>query len=156
MLLKAVTACSRYFCLPLNLLAAVALPLHAGASCQAAADTELQEMFAQVSGFPRLRISKSQPIPELGEQRRLRFQSSRSRERVAVAVAVVVVAVVVVVVEIFTLQSWVMEQFQAGPALGAVVLLLAKHEAKKAPRSLFSVSCISTRLPKPHSVPAFS
>lgn len=59
-------------------------------------------MFAQVSGFPSLRIPKSQAISELGEQRHLQVQSSRSQERV-------VVVVVVVVVEVFTLQSRVKE-----------------------------------------------
>lgn len=67
MLLKAGTACSRYFCLPLNLLAP-RLPQHEEPP---AADSELQEMFAQLSGSPSLRISKSQPISELGEQRHL-------------------------------------------------------------------------------------
>lgn len=47
-LLEAVTACSRRFCLP--------------QTCQAAGAAELQEMLAA------LRISKPQPAPELGRQ----------------------------------------------------------------------------------------
>lgn len=141
MLLKAVTACCRlcrYFCLPLNLLAAAALPLHA------AAPARLQETLScrkrlhrsqdsQVSGFPSLRLFLS-------------WGSSN---------------------------IWSSEQQEPGESCGCcccgcwgfhtaipgegivpdwacpVVLLSAKHETKKAPKSLFSVSCISTKLPKP-------
>lgn len=135
-LLKAVTACSRYFCLPRNLCQEPPARLQEMLGCRKG--LHCSQHF-QVSGFPSLSLFLSWAGSDICD--------FRSKDRAAVAA----VDLVVVVVQIFTLQSWMKEQLQTRPAL-----LSAKHEAKTAPRSLVCVSCISTKLPKPRFCSCFS
>lgn len=104
MLLKAVTACCRlcrYFCLPLNLLAAAALPLHAGAPARLRETLSCRKCLhrsqdSQVSGFPSLRLFLSWESSDI-----CKFRAAGARRELW--------WFVVVVVEVFTLQSRVKE-----------------------------------------------